>query len=64
MKKDNFYYHQKATNFVLSSYNHLQKILKKLRKLTKSCNQKRNINIIYNEKLHYNYFQHFADFET
>ena len=36
------------------SYNHLQKLLEKLSKLRKSFNHKRNINRIYNEKLHYN----------
>ena len=38
-------------------YNLLQNILKKLRRLRKSCNHRRNINRIYNEKLHYNCFQ-------
>ena len=38
-------------------YNHLQKILEKLRKLRKSRNHKRNINRIYNEKLYYNFLQ-------
>ena len=37
-----------------SSYNPVQKILENLSKLRKSCNHKRNINGIYNEKLHYN----------
>ena len=39
------------------NYNHLQKILEKLRKSRKSCNHKRNINRICNEKLHYNFLQ-------
>ena len=34
-------------------YSHLQKILEKIPKLRKSCNHKRNINRIYNEKMHY-----------
>ena len=38
-------------------YSHLQKILEKLRKLRKSCDHKRNINIIYNEKRHYKCLQ-------
>ena len=37
--------------------NHFQKILEKLRKLRKSCNHKRNINRIYNEKVYYNFLQ-------
>ena len=41
----------------IAIYNHLQKILEKLRKLRKSCNHKRNINRIYNEKLHINCLQ-------
>ena len=35
----------------------MQKILEKLLKLRKNCNHKRNINRIYNKKLHYNYPQ-------
>ena len=38
-------------------YNHLQKMLEKLRKFRKSCNLKQNINRIYNETLHYNCLQ-------
>ena len=38
-------------------YSHLQKILEKLCELRKSCNHKRNINRIYNEKLHCNCLQ-------
>ena len=38
-------------------YNHLHKILEKLRKLRKSSNHKRNINIIYNKKLHHKCLQ-------
>ena len=38
-------------------YNYLQKILKRLRKLRKSCSHKWNINRRYNEKLHYNCLQ-------
>ena len=41
----------------ISAYNHLQKILEKLPKLRKSCNHKRNIKRLYNEKLHHNYLQ-------
>ena len=41
----------------VKNYNHLQKILEKLCKLKKSCNHKRNINRINNEKLHYNCLQ-------
>ena len=47
-------------NFVLGlnmSYNHLPKILEKLRKLRKSSHSKQNIHIIYNETLHYNCLQ-------
>ena len=36
---------------------HLQNILEKLPKLRKSYNHKRNINIIYDETLHYNCLQ-------
>ena len=43
--------------FKEKTYNHLEKILEKLRKLKESCNHKRNINRMYNEKLHYNWFQ-------
>ena len=39
------------------AYNHLQRMLEKLRKLRKSCNHKQNINGIYNEKLHYHCLQ-------
>ena len=39
------------------TYNHLQKILENLHKLRKSCNHKRNINIMYNEKLHCNWLR-------
>ena len=38
------------------TYNHLQKILEKLRKLRESCNHKQNSRM-YNEKLHYNWLQ-------
>ena len=38
-------------------YNNLQKIFKNLCKLRKSCNNKRSINRIYSEKLHYNCLQ-------
>ena len=41
-------------SFEYPIYNRVQKILEKLRKLRKSYNHKRNINGIYNEKLHYN----------
>ena len=37
--------------------NHLKKIMQKFRKLRKSCNNKRNISILYNEKLHYHCLQ-------
>ena len=37
--------------------NHLKKIMEKLRQLRKSCNHKRNISGIYNEKLHYHCLQ-------
>ena len=43
-------------NKLQTSYDHLQNISEKLHKLRKSCNQKRNINGIYNEKLHYTFF--------
>ena len=38
-------------------YNRVQKILEKLHKLRKSCNQKRNINGMYSEKLHFDCLQ-------
>ena len=38
-------------------YNHFQKVLENLRKLRKSCNRKRNINRMYNDKLLYNCLQ-------
>ena len=41
----------------ITDYNNLQKMLEKLHKLGKSCNLKRNINRMYNEKLHYNCLQ-------
>ena len=39
-------------NQFIHSYNSVQKILEKLPKLKKICNQKRNINGLYCEKLH------------
>ena len=45
-----------------SNYRYLQKLLEIFRKLRKSCNHKRNINRIYNEKLHYNSLQQLLTF--
>ena len=39
------------------TFNHLQKILEKLRKLRKSCTYKRNINRMYYDKLYHKYLQ-------
>ena len=44
-------------NLKYYAYNHLQKILEKLRKLRKSSNDKGNINRMYNEKLHYSFLK-------
>ena len=40
-------------NQFVHSYNRVQKILEKLRKLRKICDHKRNINGLYYEKLHF-----------
>ena len=45
---------QRNTTQRLQSFS---KILEKLCKLRKSCNHKRNINRIYNEKAYYNFLQ-------
>ena len=44
---------EKNSVFYFNIYNHLQKILEKLRKLKKSCDHKQNISKMYDEKLHY-----------
>ena len=44
---------EKNSVFYFNIYNHLQKILEKLRKLKKTCDHNRNISKIYDEKLHY-----------
>ena len=57
--RDKTYWWLFFTGFTMCviTYNHLQKILETLRKLRKSCNHKRNINIICNQKLHSNCLQ-------